>query len=395
MEQKPAVYHFGEFKTQSANGILHVIHSYSQLLSRDFAFNTVCFHPSWPADRFAQRQEGSVTVHEFGCAGLKGFLLPKQFGSWLASLKGSSVFHLHATFKPINFALARLIKKTGNSYIFTPHNPYEGPVLARRGLLKRVYIAAIERWVLQNATLVHALTPRELLSLKKLGASRIVVVPNMVSAPTGVRPRAADKRREAHICFVGRIEPVQKGIDIMLASISELKQRYQKTVTFELCGPIDSEAEAFVRRKCLELKLELGRDVILTGPIYGTGKVDLIKNAEVYLQLSRWEGLPISVLEAMALGTPVVVSNEVPVRIGCDDFRGGFAVADHAAAAAALFEILGCDDDKYYALCEGSRRVYETFYSPSVVQRDIVAMYKSAFRIAAGDSVPSSDAATA
>lgn len=71
--------------------------------------------------------------------------------------------------------------------------------------------------------------------------------------------------------------------------------------------------------------------------------LDLMARARVVLMPSRWEGLPLLPLEAMALGTPVVATELPGTAEALGDGAGGVRVApgDHAALVAAVERLLG------------------------------------------------------
>ncbi len=55
-------------------------------------------------------------------------------------------------------------------------------------------------------------------------------------------------------------------------------------------------------------QLGLDRQVAFTGPAFGEEKWAYLAGADVFVHPSRSEGIPFSVLEALAMGTPVLVS---------------------------------------------------------------------------------------
>lgn len=65
-------------------------------------------------------------------------------------------------------------------------------------------------------------------------------------------------------------------------------------------------------------------NITVTGLLPRTDAVKYVKNACIYVQTSLWEGMPVSVLEAMAAGKPVVASNIVGNRDLIDDGITGY-----------------------------------------------------------------------
>jgi len=106
-------------------------------------------------------------------------------------------------------------------------------------------------------------------------------------------------RRQFKILFLSRIE-IAKGIYEALDSYRIVKRDFP-FATLTVAGD-GSELEG-VKAYAAELKLA---DVSFTGNLEGARKRDAFKNADAFLFPSHTEGLPISVIEAMAYGLPVV-----------------------------------------------------------------------------------------
>ena len=128
----------------------------------------------------------------------------------------------------------------------------------------------------------------------------------IVSIPWGVAPEALDSvsatpRHTGRIGFVGRLEP-RKG-QLELVQAFELVQRKRPNLRLELVGPAADtayarEIEDFVRAQHLTDSVWLGGHV---PDVYRHER-----NWELFVSLSRDEGQGMAILEAMALGVPVL-----------------------------------------------------------------------------------------
>lgn len=87
-----------------------------------------------------------------------------------------------------------------------------------------------------------------------------------------------------------------------------------------------------------------------------------IRTADVLLHASAWEGMPMAVLEAMAVARPVVASNIVGNRDLVQDGVTGYLVGDESGYLPALERLAG-DRALGYRLGRMGRQVVETCYS--------------------------------
>lgn len=57
------------------------------------------------------------------------------------------------------------------------------------------------------------------------------------------------------------------------------------------------------------MNYKLLRNIVsILGPIYGNEKYDIISKCNIFVHTSRYEGMPIAVLEALSIGTPCFVT---------------------------------------------------------------------------------------
>lgn len=104
------------------------------------------------------------------------------------------------------------------------------------------------------------------------------------------------------VLYVGRLIS-SKNLNVFLEALARAKQ--QKDVLGIVCGvgPQQSELEK------LRHKLGLDADVYFTGYLPNTSVWALMKKASVFVSLSGYEGCPNAVMEAMACGCPLVLSD--------------------------------------------------------------------------------------
>jgi len=104
----------------------------------------------------------------------------------------------------------------------------------------------------------------------------------------------------ACVAFHDRI----KGVDVLLRAAQELAEEFPHMRILQIGGPGDP-AESEPLRKLAD-ELDLSSRVIWAG--YRNDVLRVLQAADVYCQPSRSEGLPFSILEAMAVGLPVVAT---------------------------------------------------------------------------------------
>jgi len=178
---------------------------------------------------------------------------------------------------------------------------------------------------------------------------RVTCIPNPVSLPAesgisptfpsggnvGLIPLSASKREPGLVAFAGRCEAA-KGIFDLLEAANLLRGTIPQ-VRLECAG--DGDLAKVAR---YALALNLGMRVSLPGWMDRAGTRDLMRRASVFVLPSYAEGLPMSLLEAMAAGFPLVATSAGGVPDIITDEVDGLIVppGNPEALAAAIGRIL-------------------------------------------------------
>ena len=220
----------------------------------------------------------------------------------------ADLVHLHSVFVRANTAVARAWQ---GPYLLSPHGGYDPVSLRRRRLRKRVYGAAFERRMVRRAALVPALTEVEADQVRRFaGPVATAVIPNGVVLPDGAADGTAF-RRELGVppaaplaVFVGRLDVLHKGLDVLVGELTDAPSWHVAFV-----GP----DHRYGRRQLMQLALErrVGERVSFLGPRTAERLAGVYAAADLLVLPSRWEGLPMVLLEALAHGTPALVSPQV------------------------------------------------------------------------------------
>jgi glycosyltransferase involved in cell wall biosynthesis len=242
----------------------------------------------------------------------------------LAILAGRDVdvAQLHSVFTPPNALLARRLRVP---YVVSPHGGYAPASLARNPVRKSAYQHLVERPMLRRAALRVALTEAEARDLAAFGGGEpIAVIPNGVSPP----PRHLDAiafRRELGLgpadrllLFVGRLDVLHKGLDVLLDGVAQAPGWHLAMVGPDVRG---GRAWLLARAEALGMLSRLA----VVGPRHGRALHEAFAAADCFVLTSRWEGLPLALLEALAHGVPAVVSPAVDRLVGVTQAGAGWS----------------------------------------------------------------------
>ena len=271
-----------------------------------------------------------------------------------ASLK-PDIVHVH--FSPDFVMPALAIRQTSNAkLIMTRHLVLPWPPAKVRR-----YVSLYDRIIpVSNAVeekLAASGVPRSMMTVAKAG------VPDPPSVATTV-PAVGRLR----VGFFGRLVK-EKGIDVLLRAVKEAPSA---SVDIYGDGPEGSSLKA------LAANLGLGSRVVFHG--FVTSVHEAMGSVDVVAVPSVWdEAFPYSILEAMAIGKPVVASKVGGIPEVVQDSVTGrlFDRGDHEGCSQ-IFRELGSDASKLATMGERSREVQQAEFTIAKMAERIEAVYRIA-----------------
>jgi glycosyltransferase involved in cell wall biosynthesis len=267
---------------------------------------------------------------------LRGFVARAAYlaeACWLAAaMKRAGVHHLHAHFGTNPAAVARMAHLlSGIPYSFTVHGPDEFDAPRELDLAGKI----------ADAKFVVAISDYGRSQLCRW--ANVASWPRIVVVRCGVDLAAIDGAAGAaepgyDFCCIARLAP-QKGLPILLEALALLGQRgIRPRVALVGDGPLRDELARGVER------LGLGGQVTLLGSRGGADVAAQLRASAAMVLPSFAEGLPVVIMESLAVGTPVVTTAVAGIPELVDAACGWVVPAGAAAPLAdAMAQALAID----------------------------------------------------
>lgn len=308
-----------------AAGVMHVLEDYVQAQSSEGYQVEVLFvaRPETPVD-VKERFSRAGSVREF-----KG---PSLLALWKAAAAAEgrlrndprTIVHAHSTRAGLIVRLRAIAFGWTHRVAYAPH----GFGFLRLDLSPgtRWLLTLMERALARGCRRVVLVSPSEAeVASRILPKEKCVVVPNSVNqdAFAGLASRTGPER--AVVVTVGRIGP-QKAPQ----RFASLARDCADVADFVWVG--DGEYR-------FQKELEAA-GVEVTGWLSKEEVRERMRSASVFTLLSRWEGMPLALLEAQAEGLPAVATDVVGNKDIVVDGQTGFLVSTGAEARRALLRLL-------------------------------------------------------
>lgn len=268
----------------------------------------------------------------------------------------------------------RKARSLGSPSVVTVHG-----VFADRGvavnLAQYAYLRTLGLEVFRSADRVICLTSGDVKEIVRFGCplEKIRLVPNAVDTE---RFKPCKEREDDLVVWVGRFVP-EKGLEYLVEAAKIVADEFED-VRFLLVGygPLKAKIMKLVYDRGL-----LGRFLRFTGALSRDEVAKVLGKAAVFVFSSLKEGLPLSVLEAMACGVPVVVSDIQGINEIISDQHNGFLVPPKKPEALANVVLTLLNDKNLRRrLGQNARQLMVERYSWDMVISKMEKVYNEAIK---------------
>ena len=171
---------------------------------------------------------------------------------------------------------------------------------------------------------------------------------------------------------------VEKGVFLLTEAAERLRSKYEGKVEFILVGGLDDHPGAITKEQL---------DAVCDGSYiqwlgYRTDVKDLLKQCHIMAFPSYYmEGLPKSLIEADAIGRPIITSNSVGCKETLVDGYNGFLIQPKDVdALTEKLDLLLSDKELRIKMGKNARKYAEDYFSIEVVKERHLAIYSELVR---------------
>jgi glycosyltransferase involved in cell wall biosynthesis len=254
--------------------------------------------------------------------------------------------HIYGLYDLLGPVVGLFCRRHTIPYVVEPmgmHRP-----IVRNLRMKRIYHRLLGNRLLKGAHRLIATSEQERQELIAGGIrpESIAVRRNGIEVPESL-PAPGAFRREWHISpqaklilYLGRLVP-KKSPDLLLESFTSWRREASngENSVLVMAGP-EEEKGYGTRLKSLAASAGIAANVLFTGPLYDDAKWAAYRDADVFVLPSQNENFGNSAAEAMACGTPVIVTDRCGIAPLVGQKAGLVVTYDSAAIANALNSLL-------------------------------------------------------
>ncbi len=294
--------------------------------------------------------------------------LSKELRDALWGLPEGALVHFHGGLILEFYRASRILEARNIPWVISAHGAYRQEALRSGKWKKSIYALLFERRLLGSALRIQALAPGEIEGMRRyLPTGSEVLIPNGMDM--GLQRAYHHEGEKRILVYCGRVVARTKGLDLLLKAFSELAHGMPRSRLWIIGdGPDLPDLRDLAAKTCPP------GSVVFHGARYGEEKRELLRQASVFVQFSRHEGFPMGVLEAAALGLPLVVTEGTGMTEIVANHDCGIPVlgADPRVLSAALRRAATLPGEELRAMGERAVEMVRASYSWEVVADRII-----------------------
>jgi len=281
----------------------------------------------------------------------------------------NSMFSTPFTIMPL--LITRLYGIRGN-IVLSPRGMLRSSALQFKPKKKQVFLKLFRLLGLHRRITFHASDVTEMQDVQKhFGASAsVTMIGNFPAALPEVLTSIEKRQGELSLVFIGRVHPI-KNLDYILKVLKELRAR----IHFTIVGSLEDKAYWDM---CSRLIKELPENVSVeyAGEVPHHGLQEISVRHHLFVLPTRGENFGHAIFESLALGRPVLISDQTPWR-GLEGVHAGWDLSLERPELfrQAMEDAAGFDQEEYNRWSQSTFRYVQDFVAGSTLRKDYLHLF--------------------
>ena len=277
----------------------------------------------------------------------------------------------HECYRIEYISIANILRKQGIPYIIVPHGELREEAQKKKHLKKVTANFLIFNRFINGACAIQCLSDAELQSTRF--GKRKFIGTNGVDIPED--KKQAFHKDEVRFVYIGRYEWRVKGLDLLLDAVKSIEEfMRENNCSVDMYGPDVFGRYAYVEGMIAERKI--GDIVAMHHEISGKEKIIKLLDADIFIQTSRHEGMPMGILEALSYGIPCLVTRGTTLGGIIEQAHAGWMAETNAESISKMMRKAIQGRKSWEDMGVNGRNLAEEQYSLNKIAEQAVGQYK-------------------
>lgn len=268
--------------------------------------------------------------------------------------------------------IARQLKKRIIPYIVIPHGELRAEAQQKKHAKKVLANLAFFNRFTRDAAAIQCLSQREYENTHF--GNRKIVATNGIDLPP--EQKQAFSSQGARLVYIGRLEAHVKGLDLLVEAAAAIHAILKEAhAVIDIYGP-DIEGR-FAHLQALVADAAVEDVVKLHHEIVGREKIKTLLKADAFVQTSRFEGMPLGILEALSYGVPCIVSEGTTLGKKIEKAGAGWNAGNTVASIASAVQKCLEARQEWSTKGANARQFVQQTYAWENIMEETIRQYKA------------------
>lgn len=253
-------------------------------------------------------------------------------------------------------------------YIVIPHGGLTLKAQAMKKLKKSIANILLFNRYIDSAKSIHYLSKEE--------KEDSMISRECFVAPNGIRINERNtvnfKGNTIVFTYIGRISTYIKGLDLLIEAFRLVKSSGKK-IELNIYGPECQDSDN-LRKLIIEYNLQ--SLISINGRVSGNEKLNILRNTSFFIQTSRFEGMPMGVLEALSYGIPCCVTKGTNLCDYISNYNAGWCCDSSIVEISDMINSVIFESFDYKSMSENAIRLIKENFEWSLVANKTIEQYK-------------------
>lgn len=295
----------------------------------------------------------------------------KKISDLQAPFNNPDIVIFHEAYRKEFLAISSELRRRKIPYIIVPHGELNEEAQQKKHIKKVIANILLFNRFIDGAVAIQCLSERELNSThfgkKKFIGTNGINIPNM--------KKESFNTDCTKFVYIGRLDVYHKGLDLMIEAIKKEAAFLKKNnCTFHLYGP-DIKGRYDQVKKLID-DAGVQELVILNHEVSGEEKEKVLLDADVFIQTSRFEGMPMGILEAMSYGLPCLVTEGTTLSSIINNNECGCASDTDPLSIAQAIKKMIDNKNRFDYYSKNALSIAKTSFSWPIISKGIISYYR-------------------
>lgn len=282
----------------------------------------------------------------------------------------------HEVYRKEYIWIAKNLLRNKIPYIIVSHGSLTEEAQKKKELKKIVANILLFNRFINNAAALQCLSQKELEETKF--NERKFIGTNGISVPP--KSKSQFNTNATEIVYIGRMDPFHKGIDMLIGGIAQCSEYLRNAnVRVNMYGPDHSTWHEEILNMISEHNVS--DLVFLHNGVEGKEKEQLLLTSDIFIQTSRFEGMPMGILEALSYGIPCLITTGTNLGDFVKEYDAGWVAQTEAEAIAS--EMIKAVEQRglWLKKAQGARRLIMENFDWSIIAKETIEEYQKYINI--------------